>query len=285
MRIGIEAFITDESMRPDTLAKAAEERGIASLFVAEHSHVPVSRETPYPLGAELPRVYYRTLDTFVSLAAAAAVTSKILLGTGVALLPQRDVIHTAKEVASLDLLSGGRFLFGVGIGWNREEMRNHGTDPSTRGKLVDEQLTALKALWTQDEAEFDGKYVRFERSFLWPKPVQRPHPPIYLGGNSPAMVARAARHGATWMPIGPFTPEELPTSLARAESAGVPMVPSNLPLDPALLDACAEAGIEHVTLMFGGHLDAPPSEFGAYPKDEVLRRLDELAPFVERYAS
>lgn len=284
MRIGIQTFITDESMRPDTLAAAAEERGIASLFLAEHSHVPVSRQTPYPLGDELPRVYYRTLDTFVSLAAAAAATSRILLGTGVALLPQRDVIQTAKEVASLDLLSGGRFAFGVGIGWNREEMRNHGTDPRTRGKQFDEQLAALQALWTEDEAEFHGEYVRFERSFLWPKPVQRPHPPIYLGGNSQAMLDRAARLGATWMPIGPFRPAELPATLARV-ARGVPVVPSSLPLSPALLDACAESGIDHVTVMFGGHLNAPPDKFGAYPADEALRRLDDLIPFIERYTN
>ncbi len=146
MKFGISTFVTDEGIRPDVLGAALEERGFDSLFLAEHSHIPVSRESPYPGGGDLPRVYYRTLDPFVALAAAATATSELLLGTGIALLIQRDLIHTAKEVASLDVISDGRALFGVGVGWNREEMRNHGTDPKTRGALIDEQLAALKEI-------------------------------------------------------------------------------------------------------------------------------------------
>ncbi|MDT7575898.1 MAG: hypothetical protein QOH17_2231, partial [Pseudonocardiales bacterium] len=183
MKFGIATFITDEGIRPAALGRALEERDFSSLFIAEHSHIPAGRESPYPGGGELPRRYYRTLDPFVALAAVASVTSRLVLGTGIALLPQRDVIHTANEVASLDLVSDGRVAFGVGVGWNREEMRNHGTDPATRGALMDEQLAALKQIWTQDQAEFHGKHVDFDPIFLWPKPVQQPHPPIYLGGE------------------------------------------------------------------------------------------------------
>ncbi|MFC9253442.1 LLM class F420-dependent oxidoreductase [Amycolatopsis thailandensis] len=209
MEIGIATFITDEGIRPDVLAAAVEERGFSSLHIAEHSHIPVSRETPYPGGGELPRVYYRTLDPFVALTAAAGATSNLLLGTGVALLQQRDVIHTAKEVASLDLVSRGRFVFGVGVGWNREEMRNHGTDPRTRGALVDEQLAALKEIWTKDEAEFHGKHVDFDPIFAWPKPVQKPHPPIYIGGAGEKAMERIAKYGDGWLPHAHTPPEEL----------------------------------------------------------------------------
>src|SRR3954453_15569799 len=159
MRVGIPTLIPDGGIRPDVLGRALEERGFGSLFIAEHSHIPVSRESPYPAGGELPRRYYRTLGPFVALTAAAAVTSQLVLGTGIALLPQRDVIHTAKQVASLDLVSNGRFPLGVGVGWKREEMRNHGTDPATRGALIDEQLAALKEIWTTDQAEYHGRHV------------------------------------------------------------------------------------------------------------------------------
>ena len=154
------------------------------------------RESPYPGGGELPRKYYRTLDPFVALTAAAVVTSRLVLGTGVALLPQRDVIHTAKQVASLDVVSGGRVAFGVGVGWNREEMRNHGTDPATRGVLMDEQLAALKQIWTSDQAEHHGEHVDFAPVHLWPKPVQEPYPPIYVGGRLRGGRGRGGRPGS-----------------------------------------------------------------------------------------
>ncbi|OZM79569.1 TIGR03619 family F420-dependent LLM class oxidoreductase [Pseudonocardia sp. MH-G8] len=185
MRFGTATFITDEGIRPDALGRALEERGFGSLFIAEHSHIPASRETPHPGGGELPRIYYRTLDPFVALTAAAAVTSRLVLGTGIVLLPQRDVIHTAKQVASLDLVADGRTAFGVGIGWNREEMRNHGTDPATRGARMDEQLAALKAIWTSDEAEFHGAHVDFDPIFAWLAEQGRENVPITVFAAPP----------------------------------------------------------------------------------------------------
>ncbi len=170
MKFGIATFVNDDSIDTVTLARAIEERGFESLMVAEHTHIPASRESPYPLGGELPKIYYRTLDPFVTLAAAAAVTSKIELFTGIALLIQRDPIITAKEAASIDVISGGRFVFGVGAGWNIEEMRDHGTDPKTRGALLDERIEAIKALWADEPAEYHGTYVDFPRRTAGPNP-------------------------------------------------------------------------------------------------------------------
>src|SRR5258705_5062111 len=198
MKFGISTFVNDDTIDTVTLARAIEERGFESLVIAEHTHIPASRESPYPLGGELPQIYYRTLDPFVTLAAAAAVTSTIELFTGIALLIQRDPIITAKEAASIDLISNGRFVFGVGAGWNLEEMRNHGTDPKTRGSLLDERIEAIKALWTDEPAEYHGKFVDIESTYLRPKPIQKPHPTIYIGGDSDATVKRIVRHGAGW---------------------------------------------------------------------------------------
>src|SRR5277367_1378561 len=172
MKIGISTFVNDDSIDTVSLARAIEERGFDSLVIAEHTHIPASRESAYPLGGELPAIYYKTLDPFVTLAAAAAVTSEIELFTGIALLIQRDPITTAKEAASIDLISGGRFVFGVGAGWNLEEMSDHGTDPKTRGALLDERIEAIKALWTEEPAEYHGKYVDFPPSYSRPKPVR-----------------------------------------------------------------------------------------------------------------
>ena len=199
MKFGISTFVNDDSIDTVSLARAIEERGFDSLVIAEHTHIPASRESAYPLGGELPSIYYRTLDPFVTLAAAAAVTSRIELFTGIALLIQRDPIITAKEAASIDLISGGRFVFGVGAGWNIEELRNHGTDPKTRGALLDERIEAIKALWTTEPAEYHGKYVDFDPSYIRPKPVQKPHPPIFIGGDSDATVKRVIRHDAGWI--------------------------------------------------------------------------------------
>jgi probable F420-dependent oxidoreductase len=269
MRFGIATFITDEGIRPDVLGRALEERGFTSLFLAEHSHIPASRETPYPGGEELPRRYYRTLDPFVALTAAAAVTSRLVLGTGIALLPQRDVIHTANEVASLDVVSDGRFAFGVGVGWNREEMRNHGTDPATRGALMDEQLAALKEIWTNEQAEFHGEHVDFDPIYLWPKPVQKPHPPIYLGGESPAALRRLAAYGDAWLPRAHTPPEEIERVrkwLADQGRDHVPFTVFAAGTDDAQLDGYIEAGVDEITLT----LDT-------LPEAETLRALDELA--------
>ena len=269
MRFGIATFITDEGIRPDVLGRAAEERGFSSLFLAEHSHIPVSRESPYPGGGELPRKYYRTLDPFVALTAAAAVTSRLLLGTGVALLPQRDVIHTAKQVASLDVVSGGRAAFGVGVGWNKEEMRNHGTDPATRGALMDEQLAALTRIWTTEQAEYHGKHVDFDPIYLWPKPVQEPHPPIYVGGASPAALRRLATYGDGWIPVGGVSPAEITRvrdSLAEQGRADVPVIVFGADTDEGRLAGFAEAGVQEVTLTLE-----------TLSEDDTLRSLDALA--------
>jgi probable F420-dependent oxidoreductase len=269
MKFGIATFITDEGIGPVALGRALEERGFSSLFIAEHSHIPVSRETPYPAGGELPRRYYRTLDPFVALTAAAAVTSRLVLGTGIALLPQRDVIHTAKQVASLDLVSGGRTAFGVGVGWNREEMRNHGTDPATRGALMDEQLAALKQIWTTEQAEFHGTHVDFDPIFAWPKPVQRPHPPIYLGGESPAALRRLVEHGDAWLPRAHTPPErirEVREWLGEQGRHDVPFTLFAADTDPAALRGYTDAGVDEITL-----------SLDTLPEPDTLRALDRLA--------
>jgi probable F420-dependent oxidoreductase len=201
MKLGVATVITDESIRPDVLAKALEERGFDSLVVAEHSHIPTSRVTPFPAGGELPREYYRSYDPFVALTAAALATSKLLIGPGVLLLPQRDAIETAKAVSSLDQLSAGRLLLGLGLGWNLEESADHGVEATMRGKLFDEKLAAMKELWVNEEAEFHGYYVDVDATYCWPKPVQKPHPKIYIGGFTAATVSRARRHHAGWMPM------------------------------------------------------------------------------------
>ena len=269
MRFGIATFITDEGIRPDLLGRALEERGFSSLFIAEHSHIPVSRKSAYPGGGELPRRYYRTLDPFVALTAAAAVTSRLVLGTGIALLPQRDVIHTANEVASLDVVSDGRVAFGVGVGWNREEMRNHGTDPATRGALMDEQLAALIRIWTDEQAEYHGDYVDFDPIYLWPKPVQQPHPPIYIGGESPAALRRLAAYGDAWLPRAGTRPAEIERVrnwLVEQGRDDVRFTVFAADTDPERLAGFAGAGVEEVTLT----LDT-------LPEDGTLRALDALA--------
>ncbi|GAA4527989.1 LLM class F420-dependent oxidoreductase [Amycolatopsis samaneae] len=273
MDFGIGTFVTDEGIRPDVLGRAVEERGFTALSLAEHSHIPASRETPYPTGGDLPRVYYRTLDPFLALTAAAVATKNLRLGTGITLLIQRDLIHTAKEVATLDLLSGGRFDFGVGVGWNREEMRNHGTDPATRGALLNEQLAALKEIWGKDEAEFHGEHVDFDPIFSWPKPVAKPHPPIFVGGASKAALNRLAAHGDGWIPTPGAPPEELRRVrkwLAEQGRTDVPFVVWGAPAEQAVLDGYVEGGVDQVNLMLP-----------TLPEGETLRKLDELAAFAQ----
>lgn len=276
MKFGISTFVDDDSIDPVTLARAIEERGFASLVVAEHSHIPASRESAYPAGGELPSVYYNTLDPFVTLAAAAAVTSTIELFTGVALLIQRDPIHTAKEAASIDLISGGRFVFGVGAGWNLEEMRNHGTDPKTRGARLDESIEAIKALWTTEPAEYHGKHVNFDLSYCRPKPVQKPHPPIYIGGASDATVKRVIRHGAGWisndLPAG-FLAKRI-GQMRDGAGHDVPLAMFGAPVDADYWRAVEELGYGQLGLLL-------PS----VGKDESLRLLDEYAAKVEQYRS
>ncbi|MFC4948128.1 LLM class F420-dependent oxidoreductase [Pseudonocardia sp. GCM10023141] len=275
MKIGVGAFLTDRSIRPDVLARAVEERGFESLLVPEHSHIPVSRESPYPAGGEMPSYYARMVSPFVALAAAAAVTERITLGTAVTLLPQRDVIHTAKEVASLDLISDGRMILGVAPGWNREQTRSHGADPRTRGALLDEQIQALKAIWTQDEAEFHGKFVDFDPLWSWPKPVQQPHVPIYVGGWGPAAITRLRDHGDGWMAGNAPDPAGVRAQLALLAAApGTPMTVFGVGgHEVAVLDTYREAGAERVALLL------EPATEGA-----SLAQLDGWAHLVERLA-
>lgn len=200
MRIGGAMFFTDYSMSPTELARALEERGFDSLWVPEHSHIPLSRKSPFPSGGDVPKKYYDVMDPFVMLAAAAAVTKTLLLGTGICLVAQRDPIQTAKQVASIDQISGGRFLFGIGNGWNEDEMANHGTVFETRHKLARERIEAMKEIWTKSKAEYHGEFVNFDPMMTWPKPVQKPHPPIIVGGAFPFGARRALRYGDGWMP-------------------------------------------------------------------------------------
>jgi probable F420-dependent oxidoreductase len=200
MKFGASMFFTDYSMTPAALAQALEERGFDILFAPEHSHIPLSRKTPFVLGSELPKRYYDVMDPFVTLAAAAAVTTTLKLGTGVCLIAQRDPIQTAKSVASLDQVSGGRLVFGIGNGWNQDEMENHGTVFASRHKLARERVEAMKVIWTQDAAEYHGEFVDFGPMAAWPKPLQKPHPPILIGGAFPYSARRAVRYGDGWMP-------------------------------------------------------------------------------------
>ncbi|ODQ95840.1 LLM class F420-dependent oxidoreductase [Mycolicibacterium holsaticum] len=274
MEFGISTFVNDDTIDPVSLARAIEERGLHALAIAEHTHIPASRESAYPGGGELPSVYYRTLDPFVTLAAAAAVTSKIELITGIALLIQRDPIITAKEAASIDLISGGRFGFGVGAGWNIEELRHHGTDPKTRGALLDERIEAIKALWTTEPAEYHGRYVDFDASYLRPKPVQEPHPPIFIGGDSDATVKRVIRHQAGWM-SNPLPVERLTKRIDQMRAGAshdVPLTTFGTPIDPDYWQALEDLGYRQANLLL-------PTK----PLDASLRLLDEYAEAVAKY--
>ena len=274
MKFGIATFVTDDGIDPVSLARAIEERGFESLVIAEHTHIPASRESAYPGGGELPEPYYRTLDPFVTLAAAAAVTTTIELFTGIALLIQRDPITTAKEAASVDLVSNGRFVFGVGAGWNIEELRHHGTDPKTRGALLDERLDAIKALWTDEPAEYHGRYVEFDSSYLRPKPVRKPHPPIFIGGNSDATVKRVVRHDAGWI-SNPLPAEQLAKRIGQIrDGAGhdVPLAMFGTPIDADYWRTADDLGFGQVALML-------PTR----PRDETLALLDDFAAKVRQY--
>lgn len=202
MKFGISMFATHTAIPPVELAKAVEERGFESLFFPEHTHIPASRQSPWPGGAELPPEYFHCMDPFVAMAQAFAVTKNLKCGPGICLLIERDPIVLAKEVASLDHVSGGRVLFGIGGGWNREEMENHGTDYTRRWKLLRERMEAMKTIWTEDEATYHGEFVNFDAIWSWPKPAQKPHPPVLVGGNGARTLQRVVRYGDEWMPLG-----------------------------------------------------------------------------------
>ncbi len=275
MRTGVFYFPTEYGIETGELARALEERGFDSLFLCEHTHIPVSRRSPFPGGGELPRRYKHTHDPFVALSFAAAVTKTLLLGTGVCLVPQRDPIITAKSVASLDRLSGGRFLFGVGGGWNVEEMENHGARYPTRFRLMEERIRAMQALWTEEEASYHGEFVDFDPVWCYPKPVQRPHPPVLLGGETDYTLKRVAAFCQGWFPRagGDFDPKLARERLRRVaegagrDPAGLSITVFRAPPEAGALAAYREAGIDRVLL-----------EVPDLDRDGILRRLDELAP-------
>jgi len=279
MRFGISAFVTDRSMRPDELAREVEARGFDSLVVPEHTHIPASRRTPPPMGAPLPAQYLRALDPFVALTAAAMATERLRVGTAVCLVAQRDPIVTAKEVATLDLLSGGRFVFGIGFGWNAEEMAGHGVAYHERRRVAREKVLAMQRLWAQDEAVFKGEYVEFEPSWSWPKPVQRPRPLTLIGGGAgPTLFAHVAEYADGWMPIGgKGVAAALPELRAAMERAGrdpatLEIVPVGSTPDPSKLAYFESIGVSET--VFG-------TPHG--PRDVVLPELDRCAEAVELY--
>lgn len=275
MRVGAFYFSTDYGIDVSELAHALEVRGFDSLFVCEHTHIPVSRRTPFPGGGDLPKRYSHTHDPFVALAFAAAATRTLHLGTAIALVPQRDPIITAKTVASLDQLSGGRFLFGIGGGWNVEEMQNHGTRYQERFKILRERVLAMQALWTQDEAEFHGEFVNFDPVWLYPKPKQKPYPPILLGGETDHTLRRVVEFGSGWLPRarGGFEPDRAVARLRQAASeagrdpAVFAITVFNATAQEATLASYRKAGIHRVLL-----------EVPDRGRDEVLRVLDRNAP-------
>ncbi|MEN0073532.1 MAG: LLM class F420-dependent oxidoreductase [Paracraurococcus sp.] len=275
MKTGVFYFPTDYGIDPGELGAALEERGFESLFVCEHTHIPVSRRSPFPGGGELPKRYIHTHDPFVALSFAAARTQRLRLGTGVCLVPQRDPIVTAKSVASLDRLSGGRFEFGIGGGWNVEEMEDHGARYPTRFRLMRERVLAMQALWTEEVAGFEGEFVRIEPSWLHPKPLQRPHPPVLLGGETDHTLKRVVEFCTGWFPRAGagFDPAEARRRLdAAARAAGrdpktLSITVFRAPPEAAALAPYREAGIDRVLL-----------EVPDLDRDGILRRLDALAP-------
>src|SRR5215813_4911800 len=275
MRVGVFYFPADYGINIVELAQALEERGFASLYVPEHTHIPTSRRTPFPGGGELPKRYAHTHDPFVGLSLAAAATKRLLLGTGICLIPERDPIVTAKCVASLDQLSGGRFIFGIGGGWNVEEMENHGARYNTRFKLMHERILAMKALWTEEEASFHGEFVNFDPVWSYPKPSQKPHPPILLGGESDYTLRRIVEYCDGWIPrpVGDFTPKGAVERRRRlAESKGrdpkcLMISVFRAPADQAALAEYRAAGIDEALL-----------EIPDRSRDEILQTLDRHAP-------
>jgi probable F420-dependent oxidoreductase len=277
MQIGAFMFATDYNIDIVELAKAMEDRGFDSLFVPEHTHIPSSRKSPFPSGGDLPKKYIHTHDPLVSLSFAAAATTKLKIGTGICLVPQHDPIVLAKGIASLDMLSGGRFVFGIGGGWNVEEMENHGATYKTRFAMLREKVLAMKEIWTEEEASFAGEFVNFEKIWSYPKPVQKPHPPILLGGETDYTLRRVVDFCDGWFPRAnnAFEPHDAMTRLRRhADEAGRDMSTLQVtvfraPADKAALDSYRQHGIGTALL-----------EIPDAPRDEILKLLDSYVPLL-----
>jgi probable F420-dependent oxidoreductase len=277
VRFGVTVFLTDRGIDPVTAARAAEERGFDSLFMPEHTHIPAARTTPAPMGEPLPPQYFRTLDPFVALTAAAMATTTLRVGTGICLVAQRDPIITAKEVATLDLMSGGRFVFGIGFGWNVEEVEDHGIKFDERREVARERMLAMRALWRDDHASFEGEHVSFEPSFSDPKPVSGP--PVYIGGaGGPKLFDAVAEYADGWMPIGGRGIAAKRDDLARAcaqherDPASIKIIPFGTIPDAGKVDYYASLGIDEIIigLTYG-------------PADTVVPEMDKYAALVEQY--
>ena len=270
MRFGVHLRPTEYAIDIRELARAVEAAGFESLWVSEHSHIPTSLESTWPGGEGLPRFMTHFLDPFVALAAAASVTRSIRLGTGICLVLQRDTIHLAKQVATLDHLSKGRFIFGIGAGWNVEEMRNHGIDPARRWKRMREQVLAMKAIWTQNEAAFHGTEIDFDPIWQWPKPARQPHPPVLVGGEGPTVLQRVIDYGDGWLPNDHqelhSRMDELRLLAGEAGRDVPPVTVFAVDHDPSVLEAHLQAGVERCVF------NLPTA-----PADEVLPVLDRLA--------
>jgi probable F420-dependent oxidoreductase len=277
MHIGVFIFLTEYTIQPDDLGRALEERGFESLFVPEHTHIPTSRRTPFPGATELPKEYMHTLDPFVALTAVSAATRRLRVGTGICLVIQHDPIVTAKEVATLDLVSGGRFEFGVGAGWNADEMENHGTAYSTRFQVMRERVLAMKAIWTRETADFHGRFVNFDPIWSYPKPVQKPHPPVLLGGESEHTLRRVVEFCDGWFPRGRNAADAGPV-LAGLDRLGV--LARQAGRDPKTIS----------TSVFGARPDAPVLDgYRAAGVTRAVFRLppegrDRILPLLDQYA-
>ena len=281
MKLGVTMFATDYAIRPDELARACEDRGFESIWFPEHTHIPTSRRSPWPGGAALPKEYWHTHDLLVSLMAAAAATKTIKVGSGICLVIEHDPIVLAKEVASVDQLSNGRLIFGIGGGWNAEEMENHGTPFNRRWKLLRERIEAMKVIWSDEAAEYHGEFVNFDPIWSYPKPAQKPHPPILLGTLSEQGLNRVVRYCDGWIPVGLML-KDLPAAVrdlrARAEQAGrkpqeVPVSIFGAAAKEAALQQYQELGVERT--VFG----LPPAE-----RDKVLPLLDQYAAMIPKFA-
>lgn len=274
MHIGIMMFSTDQTVAPAPLARMIAERGFEAMFLPEHSHIPASRLTPYPRGGDLPPEYYRTYDMFVGLAAAAIAAPELTLGTGITVVPQHDPIYLAKQVASLDHVSDGRLIFGIGFGWNQDEIEHHGVPYKKRRAVTREKMLAIRRLWTDELASFEGEHVNFSPSYLWPKPVQAGGPPVVVGGLAgPKLFEHIAEYADGWAPIGPRTiMEGLPNLQKAFEDVG--RDPASIRLhafdsrsEPGLVEHYASLGVERLVI------NIPPLE-----RDGLASLLDELAP-------